>query len=67
MRKSLPLMLAATLLVLPGCVFAVGTGDDGDWMDEDGKLAKIEARLTTLEKHVTHNCTDACKLCKAEK
>jgi hypothetical protein len=52
MRKSFTALLIATLIVLPGCVFAVGE----DAWDDDGhhtsRTAKLEKRVAALEAKV---------------
>ncbi|MHC4846532.1 MAG: hypothetical protein ACYTCU_10285 [Planctomycetota bacterium] len=51
MRKTLTALLLLSLVVLPGCVFAVGE----DW-DDDGfhnsRMSKLEKRVSALEAKV---------------
>jgi hypothetical protein len=52
MRKTLTALLLLTLVVLPGCVFAIGD----DWDDDDGfhgsRYSKLEKRVAALEAKV---------------
>jgi hypothetical protein len=52
MRKTLTALLLTALVVLPGCVFAIG---EEAW-DDDGphtsRMAKLEKRVAALEMKV---------------
>ena len=53
MRKTLTALLLAAIVVLPGCIFAVGAED---WDDDDGfhssRMSKLENRVAELEEQV---------------
>jgi hypothetical protein len=64
MRKTLPIMLALALAVLPGCVFAIGGPSDWDDGHQDSRVAKLEKRVATLEKHTKQMCGESCPYCQ---
>ena len=52
MRKTLTALLLLSLVVLPGCVFAVGDDWDDDGGFQGSRISKLEKRVAALEAKV---------------
>ena len=65
MRSTTLFALALALVLLPGCVFAVGGRSTWDENEPGTRMSRLEKRVTALEKHVDACCSKDCANCEA--